>query len=238
MRNIKAVVLNGKPTKPFFYSFAGSPNINVFDPDVNGAYVYFDFPAPDFMFPPEELDALTIFDDGERVDHDSNPATPDRLIYRPYDPAMPDMPMPGDGDVILFSVGRGEINMPWTNFSPCDVLRLHLNAVLVLDVDVYRTCEQLGLDPDDPVDPRDAIDNLDALDVGAGIETGAPIIEEQVEPPPCPGDRDMDGDVDLSDLGLVLASFGFDSGGDQDGDGDTDLSDLGIVLSNFGFVCP
>jgi aminopeptidase N len=50
-----------------------------------------------------------------------------------------------------------------------------------------------------------------------------------------PGDLDGDGDVDLADLGILLASFEVDDGGDLDGDGDTDLSDLGILLASFGF---
>lgn len=54
----------------------------------------------------------------------------------------------------------------------------------------------------------------------------------------CPGDFNFDHMVDLSDLGVVLASFGVDGGGDLDGDDDTDLSDLGVVLAGFGQPCP
>ncbi len=55
-------------------------------------------------------------------------------------------------------------------------------------------------------------------------------------------DFDADCDVDLSDLGVLLASYG-QSGlahqdGDADFDGDADLSDLGICLSVFGAACP
>lgn len=59
--------------------------------------------------------------------------------------------------------------------------------------------------------------------------------------PACEGDVDGDGDVDLSDLGVVLANFngavGCASDGDLDGNGVVDLSDLGIVLAAFGNVC-
>lgn len=51
------------------------------------------------------------------------------------------------------------------------------------------------------------------------------------------GDLNSDGDVDLSDLGILLSDFGCATGacpGDADCDGDTDLSDLAIVLANFG----
>jgi hypothetical protein len=64
-----------------------------------------------------------------------------------------------------------------------------------------------------------------------------------------PGDLDGDGDVDLSDLGILLANFGCCAAaggcdppgggrapcpGDADADGDTELGDLGVVLANFG----
>ncbi|MFG0253181.1 MAG: hypothetical protein ACF8NJ_09940, partial [Phycisphaerales bacterium JB038] len=49
-----------------------------------------------------------------------------------------------------------------------------------------------------------------------------------------PGDIDGDGDVDQSDLGLLLLAFGIDDGGDLDHDGDTDQADLGILLINYG----
>jgi hypothetical protein len=51
------------------------------------------------------------------------------------------------------------------------------------------------------------------------------------------GDLDGDGDVDQSDLGILLADWGCTGGdcaGDCDGDGDTDQSDLGILLSHWG----
>ncbi len=55
------------------------------------------------------------------------------------------------------------------------------------------------------------------------------------------GDLFGDNEVDLADLGILLADFGCggaDCEGDVDGDGDTDLSDLGIVLSEYGQSCP
>ncbi len=50
-----------------------------------------------------------------------------------------------------------------------------------------------------------------------------------------PGDIDGDGDVDQSDLGLLLVAYGISDGGDIDGDGDTDQADLSILLSNYGY---
>ncbi len=51
-----------------------------------------------------------------------------------------------------------------------------------------------------------------------------------------PGDLDINGRVDLSDLGIVLSDYGCTSGcvGDLNGDLVTDLSDVGEVLANFG----
>jgi hypothetical protein len=61
----------------------------------------------------------------------------------------------------------------------------------------------------------------------------------------CDGDIDGDRDVDLSDLGALLASFGLEPGdpwydvrADVDGDGDVDLSDLGALLAAYELPCP
>ena len=57
------------------------------------------------------------------------------------------------------------------------------------------------------------------------------------------GDLDGDGDVDLSDLGQLLAHYGTPSGasyedGDIDGDGDVDLADVAALLANYGYGVP
>ncbi|MFO0838095.1 MAG: hypothetical protein U1D55_06165 [Phycisphaerae bacterium] len=49
------------------------------------------------------------------------------------------------------------------------------------------------------------------------------------------GDFDHDGDVDESDLGILLSAWQSGPAGDIDGDGDTDEADLGVFLSNWGF---
>lgn len=51
---------------------------------------------------------------------------------------------------------------------------------------------------------------------------------------PCPGDVDGNGTVDVSDLLLILASWGDGGSGDADGDGDTDVNDLLMAIANFG----
>jgi thiol-disulfide isomerase/thioredoxin len=55
---------------------------------------------------------------------------------------------------------------------------------------------------------------------------------------PCPEDLNGDGERNLSDLGILLASYEVDDGGDIDGDGDTDLGDLGALLAVFDIPCP
>ena len=53
----------------------------------------------------------------------------------------------------------------------------------------------------------------------------------------CPGDLDGDGDIDQSDLGILLSAYLINGDGDIDGDGDTDQSDLGILLANYNTTC-
>lgn len=53
----------------------------------------------------------------------------------------------------------------------------------------------------------------------------------------CPGDLTDDLVVDLSDLALLLSSYGVNDGGDMDCDGDTDLNDLAFLLSLYGTFC-
>ena len=62
--------------------------------------------------------------------------------------------------------------------------------------------------------------------------------------PACQGDIDCDFDVDLSDLALMLQSFGADSGSthyrvaaDIVHDGTINLHDLAVFLAAFGDAC-
>jgi hypothetical protein len=60
--------------------------------------------------------------------------------------------------------------------------------------------------------------------------------------PPCPADVLPDNRIDVGDLGVVLAHYGWGSAtsaqGDADGDGDVDITDLSIVLNAVGADCP
>lgn len=58
------------------------------------------------------------------------------------------------------------------------------------------------------------------------------------EPPPCPGDRDGNGFVDVSDLLIVINTWGTGNPmGDANGDGAVNVSDLLIVINEWG-ACP
>ncbi len=59
--------------------------------------------------------------------------------------------------------------------------------------------------------------------------------------PALPGDANLDGSVDVTDLGILATNYGIGSGaewanGDFNGDGSVDVSDLGILATNYGMV--
>lgn len=63
-----------------------------------------------------------------------------------------------------------------------------------------------------------------------------------VTTPPCIGDLDHSGIVDIGDLAIVLSGYGrpgqtYETG-DLDFDGDVDISDLAIILSRYSKTCP
>ncbi|MDY7107762.1 MAG: hypothetical protein SYC29_03915 [Planctomycetota bacterium] len=60
--------------------------------------------------------------------------------------------------------------------------------------------------------------------------------EITIEPPPCPGDLDEDGDVDTADLLHLIACWGT-PGGDLDDDATTGTADLLLLLAAWG-ECP
>ncbi len=82
-----------------------------------------------------------------------------------------------------------------------------------------------------------------------GINTSAMTLErvgDEILPnpydsaPPCPGDADLDGDVDIDDFVALKANFGSGTTwvqGDFDGDGDVDIDDFVILKGNFGSSC-
>ena len=71
-----------------------------------------------------------------------------------------------------------------------------------------------------------------------------------LEPRPCPGDMDCDGDVDFDDINPFVLALGGPAGyyaqypwclwdnGDCDGDGDVDFDDINPFVALIGTVCP
>jgi len=129
------------PNRPFFFSFQGSSQVNVYDPMLGFWYLYYDF-LWDFPVAPVELDGLVLYDDGVR---DGN-----GLLY--FDPF--------GQDKLLFSVGRQENAFPWNVFAACDILKLGPNPGGGAILARWRSCQQIGLVAGQ--------DNLDALDLGIG----------------------------------------------------------------------
>lgn len=90
---------------------------------------------------------------------------------------------------------------------------------------------------------RDSHNNAGQIAFMVDLDNADVVVVRADPDAPCDGDLDNDRDVDLSDLGIVLAAYGCSAGGspcsgDADRDGDTDLSDLGIVLAAYGLACP
>lgn len=93
--------------------------------------------------------------------------------------------------------------------------------------------------------------NLNAFDLGTGSSLYSTGVFEAIDgeamegvgrlgcvEADCPADATEDGQVDLSDLNIVLANFGSaTTSGDADGNGQVDLADLNIVLGAFGSQC-
>lgn len=82
------------------------------------------------------------------------------------------------------------------------------------------------------------------VDLNSSPTFGAPqaFLRILASAPPCVGDLNGDGVVDIADLSTLLSNFGTLSGatpeqGDLNGDGAVDLGDLTLMLSAFGTVC-
>jgi hypothetical protein len=78
-------------------------------------------------------------------------------------------------------------------------------------------------------------------DTGCGIapivDIGAYEFAGDTGFPPCMGDLNGDRQIDLADLGVLLAWYEAGFGGDLNCDGQTNLEDLGEVLAVYGEPC-
>jgi agmatine deiminase len=83
----------------------------------------------------------------------------------------------------------------------------------------------------------DSIDDYDNAHPGWRVDAVRIIADRLDCEPDCPADLNGDGQIDLADLGILLASYGVDDGGDINGDGTTDLADLGALLAEYGQAC-
>lgn len=74
---------------------------------------------------------------------------------------------------------------------------------------------------------------------GTFLGQGVTCEQADCNPPSCPADLDNDGDIDSTDLNILLTDFGCTASctGDVDNDGDTDSTDLNILLVSFGQSC-
>ena len=77
-------------------------------------------------------------------------------------------------------------------------------------------------------------------DTGNPGTLGSPVVDMGAYEFQCPGDFNGDWQIDLSDLGAMLASYnspGVYTNGDMNGDGFVGLSDLGALLAVYGTSC-
>lgn len=76
----------------------------------------------------------------------------------------------------------------------------------------------------------------------SGVLHSACLTIEYDAPPPCSGDVNGSGGVDVDDLNVILSAFGTSVGVGHaadlaNGDGVVNIDDLNVVLSNFGATC-
>ncbi len=102
------------------------------------------------------------------------------------------------------------------------------------------TTEPIAIDLDGRLRFADRIGTPDSGNPGV---PGPPIVDVGAYEYQCDGDLDGSGDVDTSDLAVLLWNYGITSAaqyevGDLNGDGDVDLSDLAALLAVYGTTCP
>lgn len=104
--------------------------------------------------------------------------------------------------------------------------------VMVLDL------ASAGILPGDPIQIRVTVRTTVVTQNPCQVaETFATLLVDEVQfcGPHIPGDVNLDGVVDLGDLGVLLSNYGCvgNCPGDTDNDNDVDLADLGAVLADY-----
>lgn len=98
---------------------------------------------------------------------------------------------------------------------------------------------------DSPVDAGTFIDGYgsSSYDPGQSLASDVAEADEAIVPEllGLPGDTNLDGNVDVVDLGTLAGNYGVLDGatwamGDFNGDGAVDLLDLGALTGNYGYV--
>lgn len=161
-------------------------------------------------------------------------------------PALVDVSNVEFNDVDYHS-GDGPGNV---NFSGVDWTNSRGNGVIRWETEPFSTNQSANairwgtmytfrFDADMPPTPGDV--TLTLFKPGTPVSMTVTGIPTPSAPPARPGDLDGDGDVDISDLALLLASFGFCAGdpaynpaADLDDTGCVDISDLSELLAHFG----
>ncbi len=124
-------------------------------------------------------------------------------------------------DCALFSLsyGSASLGQPVPGgfpLNPGDIFFTDFNGSFAL----YATAAEVGLaaSPFYPQEPGDNVDSLEVL---------------------CPGDANLDGLVNVGDLGILAANYGTPVGmtwftGDFNATGGVNVGDLGILAANYG----
>jgi probable HAF family extracellular repeat protein len=151
----------------------------------------------------------------------------------------------GFGDVIGFGLSDdGRVIVGYNQFSFGNSTGfIWTEETGLVDVVDFLADNGIPIDPELDIQGLTAISSDGTTIVGSGQDTFFPFLSRSfiiTLPPPCPGDSNGDGEVDVDDLTNVVLDWGTDGsghGGDVDGSGIVDVDDLTLVILGWG-PCP